>query len=85
MSYNGYSNFQTWCVMLWLDNDQATQEFVTELINESTDQANLADKLAVFVYEYDPLLDQASMYADLLHSAIRQVDFYELAGFLLEY
>ena len=27
MKYEGYENYETWCVVLWLTNEQATYEF----------------------------------------------------------
>ena len=32
--YNGWTNYETWLVGLWLDNDQGTQEFVRETVEE---------------------------------------------------
>lgn len=41
-TYNGWTNYETWCVNLWLDNDQNSSEFWRERAiywseNESTD------------------------------------------------
>jgi hypothetical protein len=29
-TYNGWTNYETWCVALWLDNDQASSEYMAE-------------------------------------------------------
>ena len=30
MSYNGWANYPTWCVALWLDNDEGTYNAVRD-------------------------------------------------------
>lgn len=37
--YNGWSNYETWAVALWLDNDEASQEFCRELARNAFDNA----------------------------------------------
>ena len=32
--YNGWTNYQTWLVNLWMGNDQSTQEMVMERVRE---------------------------------------------------
>ena len=34
MSYNGYSNYETWNVCLWLDNDPGTYHYWRDRIAE---------------------------------------------------
>ncbi len=33
--YNGWKNYETWNVALWLDNDQGTQELTRDLAQEA--------------------------------------------------
>ncbi len=33
-NYNGWTNYETWCVALWLDNDEGTQCMVQEWADE---------------------------------------------------
>ena len=35
--YQGYTNYETWAVALWIDNDQNTQEEVKELVKTTLD------------------------------------------------
>ena len=34
MSYNGWTNYETWAVKLWIDNDQGSQEYWLEAARE---------------------------------------------------
>lgn len=44
--YNGWKNYETWAVALWIDNDQGTyshsRERVREIAEEAPDDANVA-------------------------------------------
>src|SRR4051812_43850493 len=38
-TYNGWSNYETWCVALWLDNDEATHRHMRELAEQAWNEA----------------------------------------------
>ena len=38
-SYSGWTNYETWAVKLWIDNDEGTQSFWLEMAKQSADQA----------------------------------------------
>lgn len=86
--YNGWKNYETWNVALWLDNDQGSQEMVLDMARNVKDSetatVDLADQLKDMVEENNPLNDQSSMYTDLLNAAISEVDFMEIANNYLE-
>ena len=80
---------------LWLDNEQGTQELQREWVEqakatskhevwtrEETTRFTLADMIKEFVQENTPDIG-ASMYSDLLGSAIDNVDFQEIADNIL--
>jgi hypothetical protein len=39
MSYNGWKNYETWCVNLWLSNDEGTYNHCRSLAAECRDEA----------------------------------------------
>ena len=63
--YNGWTNYETWCVKLWLDNERGTYlevtEHASEVYAEATEEAgapldtsfsNTAYELAEWLKEY---------------------------------
>ena len=99
-TYNGWKNYETWCVALWLDNEPGTYDHANELARNAFDRAgaeprgrltheaaaliNLAVALKGWV-EDDLLPDLgASMAGDLLGAAISEVDWRAIAEHYIE-
>ena len=88
--YQGWSNYETWATKLWMDNDKASYDHWHEITrdvmrrpkDERTDEGVLADRLKDEIEEGAPEI-KASMYSDLLNSAISNIDFYEIAESLI--
>ena len=78
MSYNGYKNYQTWAVALWLDNDECTSELISDIIKRASSDYDAADQLRDLIEEMNPLADQASMFTDILSSALSDVNYIEI-------
>ena len=82
MSYQGWKNYETWAVGLWIDNEQSTQEMMSEWARKASlgknPRAVLADQIKELVEENAPDLG-ATLYSDLLTAAISEVDWFELA------
>lgn len=95
-SFNGWHNFETWAVALWLDNEQSSYEYVRELAREHYQEATetayatrgqaaawaLADTLRAEHEDANPLTRDyvpASVFVDLLSSALEAVDWHEVA------
>ena len=74
--YNGYTNYQTWNVALWIDNDQGLHEMCQEW-DDTYDLSNWLREY--FTDEVNPLADQANVYTDLLGHALAAVDWHEVA------
>ena len=92
MSYQGWSNYPTWDVALWLDNDEGLYHQQREWAEEAKEEAKhsertveglLADKIKEFVEDKKPELPNG-MYSDMLTWAVHQVDWCEIATGILE-
>lgn len=90
-TYNGWANHETWNVALWMDNEEGTYRMIREWADEAREEGTedgaprriLADRLEEFVKDNAPDLG-ASMYADMLGAALSEVDWFEIAGNVLE-
>ncbi len=89
-TYNGWTNYETWCLNIWIDNDQYLAERKAELVREVT--LHYDDKQ---VYELSLLLEsmveelkdnalEVGLLSDLLGGAIGKINFYELAEHYIE-
>jgi hypothetical protein len=96
-TYNGWANYETWLVGLWLDNDAGSYEYWRDQAEEcwreapSTEEVkkgtwtreeatkfNLADQIQEEIQENSPIMD-AGLYTDLLHGALSEVNWHEIA------
>jgi hypothetical protein len=87
--YNGWSNYETWCVNLWLTNDEWTDHELSRLMREfrkdegdddDENDVNGASKAIKDFVEENMLPDLgATMAADMLGAAMSEVNWYEIA------
>jgi hypothetical protein len=85
MSYNGWKNYETWAVKLWLDNEEGSYYAMRELAEEyrHEDAWKLGDAIKDWHEEFMPDLG-ASLWSDLLTSAFEEVDWREIAEAYIE-
>lgn len=92
-TYNGWTNYETWNVALWLDNDQGSYNHWSAQAQDCWDAAtekpgilsreeraiyDLADRLKDEVNEAAPDLG-STCFSDLLNAALSEVDWDEIA------
>lgn len=88
--YNGWTNYETWVVKLWLDNDGTDlEEMARECLRDAIDKDQgkddaticLRDQLEAYVDDLQELvnLPTTGMFADLLGHALGMVDWREIA------
>lgn len=92
-TYNGWTNYPTWNVALWLDNEEGSYELVREMARETADEefrtSVLADNLKAL---HEEAMDSlgitealgASVFSDLLGYALDSVNWHEIAKGLLD-
>jgi len=84
--YNGWENYETWAVNLWLSNDQALYLTTRELVTMFTEyQFEKEQALREFVEELcGPPLQNASIVSDLLGHSLAQVNWKSIVEALEE-
>jgi len=80
--YNGWTNYETWLVKLWMDNDEGSYEYWNERTWEAKDTYSLSQELRLEHEENTPTT--TGVYADLLNAALSEVNWYEIAEHLRE-
>lgn len=96
MGYQGWSNYETWAVNLWLENEEgsynywrgATQKAWGETDEKSEERSSdarsaLEDRLKSEIEEGAPDLG-ATLWSDLMTAALGEVDWREIADSMLE-
>lgn len=97
-TYNGFTNYETWAVSLWIGNEESSSTYWAGVAADQMRRArmfahpvysvsedaryHLADLLKDELTEAAPDLG-ASMYADLLNAALSEVDWANIADNLL--
>lgn len=93
--YNGWTNYETWAVNLWIGNEEGSYNYWQEAAQECNDLPRheifkertaaiaLAERLKDEITKGAPELG-ASMYSDLLGAALSEVNWHEIAEGLLE-
>jgi len=91
MTYNGYTNYETWCVNLHISNLQGEQDYWNERAsfamahsdpsNDHMDaRCELAEELRdTFLEKYEEQKPDNTILADLLRAALSEVNWHELA------
>lgn len=96
--YEGWTNYETWVVNLWMGNDQGSYEYwrevAQEFLNERKDDpaidalSNITRALAERIKEQhegaNPVEREATVYTDLMRGALSVVKWYNIAESLID-
>lgn len=83
-SYNGYRNYPTWAVCLWLSSDPYTQKHAYDIArDDSLSGIEKDDAFKEWIESSAPDLS-ASIYSDLLSYAISEVDWTQITNAFAE-
>lgn len=95
---NGWTNYETWCVNLWMDNEQGSQEFFRETARQfhaemgayntglklkNSATFRFADWLQDY-YSQENWPELSGVYGDLLRGALDAVNWDEIARHYIE-
>ena len=87
-TYNGWTNWETWVVNVWMDNDPRLYEYVGNMAREEVlkDKESapykLSKTLRKYFDEWTPEIE--GLYLDLLNGAMREINWHEIAEHLVE-
>ena len=84
-SYNGWSNWETWNIGLWMENDEPTYHEIDQIIRSAKDTYDLSKKLEEWAYDALNNEDiQPSFIIDFVSGGLRDVNFFEIAEHKIE-
>jgi hypothetical protein len=97
-TYNGWMNYETWAVKLWMDNEESSQAYWREVTREVIELNKVAGTPGDTRYALaDCLRDaheedaadalgraNATVFTDLLNAALSEVNWHEIAQSLLD-
>ena len=81
MSYNGWTNYETWNVALWIDDEEGMYYEAREIVLDNWEDERpwtAGETLKTWIEELMPDLG-ASMWSDLLTAALSEVNWTEIA------
>lgn len=82
MTYSGWTNYETWNVKPWMDNDEGGYHYWRDATKEATSAYDLARLMQAEHEENMPEL--TGTYADMLMASLREVNWLEIAEHMIE-
>ena len=84
MTHNGFANYETWLMNLWLSSDEYSYSCAIGLAEGSESVHDLARHLEKWMDTNMPDLG-STVWGDLLNAAVGRVDWREIAGMYEEH
>ena len=88
-TYNGWTNYETWCAALWMDNDlndywgNEARDILRQENNDREDAVyELARVMESYHDEFTPVVE--GLYADLLGASMSRINWHEIAGHYID-
>ena len=76
-NYNGWSNYETWTVNLWMTGNERYYAQLCEITSSGDNLYDQADALEDWIrFEYDG--EYSSLWADLINNSLAEVNWYEI-------
>jgi len=93
-TYNGWRNYPTWAIALWIDNEYGSYKYYQERAmelrdeydsDEDTVRIRLADELKdTYESESCDLISETGVFSDLMSYVLSHVDWDEIAEHIME-
>ena len=86
-TYNGWKNYETWAVHLWMTDDADGYKFWEDRAKSAVEifDGDAEGKLAAEIKDHheDEMPECSGVYGDLMSAALGAVDWYEIAEALI--
>ncbi len=82
--YNGFRNFATWQVSVWLDNSQELLWRFEQIGTALENPDDLPEWLEAYFEALNPVERSGDLYSDLMQNMLSQVDWERLAKRILD-
>ena len=87
-AYNGWTNYETWLVKLWMDNDEGSyrmfQDMADDYLKQDGEDSPSGFANAIKEAHESSLPELTGFAADLINAAMSEVNWFEIATSLFE-
>jgi len=87
--YNGWTNYETWVINLWMRNDESQYNYWAEQAREALEDSKSAFRTSdlarkLWKKHREPLPKLSGFASDILSAALAEVDWHSIAEGLIE-